>query len=173
MVLPKLVTREMVLFPMWPSLKTDSVKYHPLCSYRCKQMFSLLPISSSLTYLSPFFVNLSFSLFLILSLILSLYPWLKVCEESRHRLTSLSPIVVENTRLNSGEDDRWDWHLMNAPGFELQEDFILKIVFTWVMQCVLLSSRVKVRNRRSGIQAPQNGSPLCWGTYLYQHFCLL
>lgn len=59
MVLPKLVTREMVLFPMWPSLKTDSVKYHPLCSYRCKQMFSLLPISSSLTYLSPFFVNLS------------------------------------------------------------------------------------------------------------------
>lgn len=90
MVLPKLVTREMVLFPMWPSLKTDSVKYHPLCSYRCKQMFSLLPISSSLTYLSPFFVNLSFSLFLILSLILSLYPWLKVCEESGHRLTSLS-----------------------------------------------------------------------------------
>eukprot|EP00105_Crassostrea_gigas_P045169 XP_019929317.1 PREDICTED: uncharacterized protein LOC105344416 isoform X2 [Crassostrea gigas] len=85
MVLPKLVTREMVLFPMWPSLKTDSVKYHPLCSYR-----------------------------------------------------------LENTRLNSGEDDRWDWHLMNAPGFELQEDFILKIVFTWVVQCVLLSSRVKL-----------------------------
>lgn len=159
----------MVLFPMWPSLKTDSVKYHPLCSYRCKQMFSLLPISSSLSDLSPFFVNLSH----FLSFSFSLYPWLKVCEESSHRLTSLSPIVVENTRLNSGEDDRWDWHLMNAPGFELQEDFILKIVFTWVVQCVLLSSRVKVRNRRSGIQAPQNGSPLCWGTYLYQHFCLL
>lgn len=111
-------------------------------------MFSPLLLSSSLTYLSPFFVNLSHFL------ILSLYPWLKVCEDSCHRLTSLSPIVVENTRLNSGEDDRWDWHLMNAPGFELQEDFILKIVFTWVVQCVLLSSRVKVRNRRSGIQAP-------------------
>lgn len=113
-------------------------------------MFSLLPISSSLTYLSPFFVNLShFSLSHSLSL-----SMVEICEESRHRLTSLSPIVVENTRLNSGEDDRWDWHLMNAPGFELQEDFILKIVFTWVVQCVLLSSRVKVRNRRSGIQAP-------------------
>uniref|UniRef100_K1PB18 non-specific serine/threonine protein kinase n=1 Tax=Magallana gigas TaxID=29159 RepID=K1PB18_MAGGI len=52
--------------------------------------------------------------------------------------------IPSSMLLQIGEDDRWDWHLMNAPGFELQEDFILKIVFTWVVQCVLLSSRVKL-----------------------------
>lgn len=89
MVLPKLVTREMVLFPMWPSLKTDSVKYHPLCSYRCKQMFSLLPISSSLTYLSPFFGNLShFSLSHSLSL--SMVESLRGILSQTYRYISLS-----------------------------------------------------------------------------------
>lgn len=116
-------------------------------------MVSPLPFSSSLSYLLISLLHPSFSLSL------SLYV-LKFARNLVIDLNLYHSVVVENSRLNSGEDDKWEWHMMNAPGFELEEDFILKIVFTWVLQCVLLSSRVKVRNRRSGIEAWSSPSML-------------
>lgn len=122
-----------------------------LCALTDVSKWSLhsLSLHLSLTYLSPFFIHLSLSF--------------SVLKFSRNLVIDLNlyhSFVVENSRLNSGEDDKWEWHMMNAPGFELEEDFILKIVFTWVLQCVLLSSRVKVRNRRSGIEAWSSPSML-------------
>ena len=48
--------------------------------------------------------------------------------------------------MNSGEDDAWEWHMMDAPGFELpdRENLLFDVSHMWVMHCVLLNSTVKV-----------------------------
>lgn len=45
--------------------------------------------------------------------------------------------------MNSGEDDTWEWHLMDAPGFEMPENSISRSAFLWVTQCILLNSQTK------------------------------
>ncbi|XP_062596866.1 uncharacterized protein LOC134258357 [Saccostrea cucullata] len=84
LILPNIMTKEMVLFPKWNSMENDQIRFHPLCNYR-----------------------------------------------------------LENTRLNSGESDTWEWHILDAPGFQ-SEGNLANTVFLWVTQCVLLNSPVKL-----------------------------